>query len=92
MEKTDVKSTLIDMLISEFERAGITTDDVNDDLDLLDSGIVDSFGFINLCMQMEEKFSISVDMSEFDDDGIAVISNLVDMVVQKTISDQTRSE
>ncbi|MDA0665088.1 MAG: phosphopantetheine-binding protein [Proteobacteria bacterium] len=71
------------MLTSDFARAGMAPDDVGDNLDLLDAGIVDSFGFINLSLQLEETFNIPIDISELDDDSPSTIANLVSMIAQK---------
>lgn len=51
--------------------AEICQDDIvkeNPDIDLFDSGLLDSFGTIELLVQVEERFGIMVPISEFDRD------------------------
>jgi D-alanine--poly(phosphoribitol) ligase subunit 2 len=51
--------------------AEICQDDVvkeNPDIDLFDSGLLDSFGTVELLVQVEERFGITVPITEFDRD------------------------
>jgi D-alanine--poly(phosphoribitol) ligase subunit 2 len=51
--------------------AEICQDDVvkeNPDIDLFDSGLLDSFGTVELLVQVEERFDITVPITEFDRD------------------------
>lgn len=51
--------------------AEICQDDVvkeNPDIDLFDSGLFDSFGTVELLVQVEERFGITVPITEFDRD------------------------
>jgi D-alanine--poly(phosphoribitol) ligase subunit 2 len=49
--------------------ADICQDDVvkeNPEIDLFDSGLLDSFGTVELLIQIEERFGIMVPITEFD--------------------------
>jgi len=83
MDKPEIKRKILNMLTADFVRAGKSPEDVDDDLDLLDAGIVDSFGFINLSLQLEETFDIPIDISELDDDSPSSIANLVSLIAVK---------
>lgn len=51
--------------------AEICQDDVvkeNPDIDLFDAGLLDSFGTVELLVQVEERFGILVPITEFDRD------------------------
>lgn len=51
--------------------AEICQDDVikeNPDIDLFDSGLLDSFGTVELLVQAEERFGILIPITEFDRD------------------------
>ncbi|MDQ0199696.1 D-alanine--poly(phosphoribitol) ligase subunit 2 [Neobacillus ginsengisoli] len=51
--------------------AEICQDDVvkeNPDIDLFDNGLLDSFGTVELLVQVEERFGITVPITEFDRD------------------------
>jgi D-alanine--poly(phosphoribitol) ligase subunit 2 len=61
----DFKNEVISLL------AEICQDDVvkeNPDIDLFDSGLLDSFGTVELLVQVEERFGILVPITEFDRD------------------------
>jgi D-alanine--poly(phosphoribitol) ligase subunit 2 len=40
----------------------------NPDIDLFESGLLDSFGTVELLVQVEERFNITVPITEFDRD------------------------
>lgn len=51
--------------------AEICQDDIvkeNPDIDLFDAGLLDSFGTVELLVQAEERFGITVPITEFDRD------------------------
>lgn len=59
MEKQQVLELLVD----------ICEDDVileNPDMDLFEEGLLDSFGTINLLIEIENRFDISVPITDFD--------------------------
>ncbi|ETI70232.1 MULTISPECIES: D-alanine--poly(phosphoribitol) ligase subunit 2 [Neobacillus] len=61
----DFKNEVISLL------AEICQDDVvkeNPDIDLFDAGLLDSFGTVELLVQVEERFGILVPITEFDRD------------------------
>lgn len=61
----DFKNEVISLL------AEICQDDVikeNPDIDLFDAGLLDSFGTVELLVQVEERFDILVPITEFDRD------------------------
>jgi acyl carrier protein len=59
-------------------RPGLTG--VHDSDSLLDAGIIDSFGVLNLVMFLEEAFGIHVDDEEVVRDNLDSISNLTRFV------------
>ncbi|WP_312470259.1 D-alanine--poly(phosphoribitol) ligase subunit 2 [Neobacillus sp.] len=61
----DFKKEVISLL------AEICQDDIvkeNPDIDLFDAGLLDSFGTVELLVQVEERFGILVPITEFDRD------------------------
>jgi len=61
----DFKQEVINLL------AEICQDDVvkeNPDIDLFESGLLDSFGTVELLVQVEDRFGITVPITEFDRD------------------------
>lgn len=57
------KQQILDMLVE------ICEDDIileNPDLDLFEEGLLDSFGTINLLVEIENRFNISVSITDFN--------------------------
>lgn len=53
-------------LLAEICQDDVIKEDPN--IDLFDSGLLDSFGTVELLVQIEEKFGITVPITEFDRD------------------------
>jgi acyl carrier protein len=48
-----------------------------DETDLLSSGILDSFDFIDLVMHIEEKTGLSIDMSQINSDNFTSLNGFI---------------
>lgn len=60
--------------------AEICQDDVikeNPEIDLFESGLLDSFGTVELLVQVEERFGITVPITEFDRETWNTPNNIV---------------
>jgi D-alanine--poly(phosphoribitol) ligase subunit 2 len=49
----------------------------NPDIELFESGLLDSFGTVELLVQVEERFGITVPITEFDRDTWNTPNNIV---------------
>jgi acyl carrier protein len=47
--------------------------DTPDDFDLLTSGVIDSFGVIELITDVNERFGLDIDFEELDPEGLTVV-------------------
>ena len=61
-----VRGFLLSRLAGQLHAAGLELDSVPDDLDLLGSSIIDSFGFLELIGDVENHFGFAVDFEEID--------------------------
>ena len=57
--------------------------DLNDETDLFDAGIIDSFGFIELIAFIEKKFNVRYEGEELVSEGLSTISRMVNSVILK---------
>ena len=80
MDKPEIRSRLLGILEQDLERAGLSPETVDDDLDILDAGVVDSFGFIEFCLKLEETFSVSINIDELDDSALSSVAGLVSAI------------
>ena len=61
-----VRGFVLSRLAGQLHAAGVELDSVPDDLDLLGSSIIDSFGFLELIGDVENHFGFAVDFEEID--------------------------
>lgn len=55
---------------------GINPEDAAGDLDLRGSGMIDSLGFVEVVVALEEKLGIEIDLEEMDPEQITVLDPL----------------
>jgi acyl carrier protein len=68
-------------LVAEVRKAaqarGAPADGIGDDLDLIDSGLFDSLGYVRLVAALEERFGISIDFEELDPEEMVRLRGLI---------------
>jgi acyl carrier protein len=47
--------------------------DTPDEFDLLTSGVIDSFGVIELIVEVNERFGLDIDFEELDPEGLTIV-------------------
>lgn len=52
------------------------------DADLLEEGILDSFQFVELLVQMEKKFNLRIDIAEVDLEDLRTLERIAELVVR----------
>lgn len=52
-------------------------------IDIISSGIIDSFGFIELIELMEENFSLNFDLSEINGEEFSTVSVLTSLYIKQ---------
>jgi acyl carrier protein len=62
----DVRAFVLAHLATSFEARHLPTERVGDDFDLLDSGVIDSIGTLELISAVEERFDITIDLEALD--------------------------
>jgi acyl carrier protein len=55
---------------------GITATEAPGDLDLRGSGMIDSLGFVEVIVELEEKLGIEIDLEDLDPEQITVLDPL----------------
>ena len=78
---TDVRASIVRFLMTNFYVADPA--DLADDSSLLDQGIVDSTGVLEVITFLETEFSINVEDSEMTPDNLDSVANLVAFVARK---------
>jgi acyl carrier protein len=62
---------------------GITAESAPGDLDLRGSGMIDSLGFVEVIVELEEKLDLELDLEEMDPEQITVLGPLSAYVAAK---------
>jgi acyl carrier protein len=81
-------ATLSDLIITFLREnfiAARNLKEIKTDESLLDSGIIDSTGILELIMFLEEKFSITIEDDELTPENLDTIQNLVSFLSSKGI-------
>ena len=76
-----VRAFVISYLNELSERLGVSGLQFNDDTRLLDTGVVDSVGFIELVLATEEQFGISMDLDRHDPAEFTTLGGFVRAIV-----------
>jgi acyl carrier protein len=75
-----------DFIIGWFaENSTLSREELEKDLTInyLESGVIDSFGFLDLISACEEKLGITFSDDDFSDDRIFTIAGLIDIITEK---------
>lgn len=80
MNTTNVRSVIIDCLGSKLANAGLQGEALTDDFDLLEQGVIDSFGFIDLLANLEDRLSIEIELEKLDDSVFTTLGGLAQQV------------
>ena len=76
----EVRQYLTDRYAAELQARGLRPDQISDDVDLLNEGIIDSMGSMELVAFVESAFGIKVEMSEVvvkNFDSVRQLANFV---------------
>ena len=68
-----VRDFVVATLDEPIRAAGIDPAQVGDDFDMLEKGVIDSFGLLELITQVEERFELEIDFEEMDPEGLTVV-------------------
>lgn len=75
----EFKDQVIELLVS-FCQEDVLKEDL--DMNLFDSGLIDSFGTVELLIQIEERFGISIPITEFDRDTWNTPNNIAKQLAE----------
>ena len=76
-----LREIILEIINPKLGQAGIDPDNFDDHTDLLASAILDSFDYLDMISELEEKSGIPVDLAEIDDQDIAAIHGLINTIL-----------
>jgi len=69
----EVRAAVLEELAEPIAAFGLEPAGVPDDFDLLTTGVIDSFGLIELIVSMNERFGLDIDFEELDPEELTVL-------------------
>lgn len=82
MQTVDIGSEIRDFVVTNFLFG--KGDGLSDDESLLDNGVIDSTGVLELVSYLQERFAIQIEDDEIVPANLDSIQNLVNFVVRKS--------
>jgi acyl carrier protein len=79
---TDVRGFLLQHFSSTIIAAGLRPEDLDDSFDLLDAGVVDSLGVLEMIAAVQEHFKIFVDFEAMDPADLTVLGSFSRFVAE----------
>lgn len=79
----DLKNEIRDFILENF-MMGMEENELNDSDSLLDKGIIDSTGVLELVGFIEEKYQFTIEDDELVPDNLDSVNNLVKFIEKKT--------
>ena len=79
-----VRSFLLTKYAEALDLSGFKSDEVPDSFDFLLSGIIDSFGILEMISSIEDEFRVQLDMAGLDAEQITVLGPLCHYVTKNS--------
>jgi acyl carrier protein len=71
-----VRRFVLERVHLSLSAVGLTPETTPDDYDLLASGVIDSFGIIELIADIEERFDVALEFDDVEPDVVTVVGPL----------------
>ncbi len=82
MTNKKIRDYILDLLNERLLLFDINRGELNNDFDLVKSGLLDSMAFIDLVAEAEEKFEVEIDFEQLaESDDFTSLGGLVDIIM-----------
>ena len=71
-----VRQFLLVKYLERIQSLGLASEELPDDFDLLLSGVIDSFGILEMISTLEEEFHIELDLATLDAEEMTIVGPL----------------
>jgi acyl carrier protein len=75
-----IKTFVLEVLGPRAETMGISREELAGDFNLMQSGLLDSMGFVDLVAQVENEFDVQMDLMDLDPSQFTSLSGFVSRV------------
>jgi acyl carrier protein len=84
----EVRALILDHCAEELSDFGMRAEQVADDLDLRQYGLIDSLGFLELVTALEDAFGIALDLGDLPPEQLTVLGPLSEAVAEQVATQQ----
>jgi acyl carrier protein len=77
-----VRRFVLERLRRRAQTIGFVLGDPSDDMNLMESGLFDSLGFVELIAAIEEEFELEVDFADVDPETFTTVGGVVESAVR----------
>lgn len=92
LSSAEIKRAICEMHRESLMKMGHAIDNVPDELDLLQEGIIDSLGVLELITHLEERFRINIDLEQLSAEQLTVLGPLSQHVAKFSTTSSPVSE
>ena len=82
LPEVDVRRFLLDRYRGPIQAIGLNPDELTDDFDFLLSGVIDSFGILEMISAVEDEFQIQLDLATLDAEDITRLGPLARYIAE----------
>ncbi len=79
-----LRPLVLDLIAEPLLATGTMPDDIESDTDLIKAGILDSFGFIDLVIALEDRTGIAIDLASIGSEDFVTIDGLIRAALDKS--------
>ena len=79
-----LRKIIIEAILPNLERAGLTSRDLDDTMDLLANAVIDSFDYLDMIFRLEEDTGIAIDLAGMGNEPIATVKGLIDSLLSQS--------
>ena len=73
----DIKQKVKEFILAELRKRGGDIENINMEENFIESGVIDSFGFLELLISIEQEFNIHINFAELDPSEFTTLEGLV---------------
>ena len=81
-DRNGARQVVVDLLRPALQRRSMTVDAVDDELNLIDSGLFDSLGFLQLIADLEHHAGVQLDLFDVDPDTLTTVGGLILLICE----------
>jgi acyl carrier protein len=85
MNVQKIKDLLVEQIDERLKLFGISPSELDDEFDLVKSGLLDSMGFVDLVGALEEKLEHQIDFEKvMEDESFTTLSGLISLFIRNS--------